>query len=98
VVGPWCVAFRDLGFGGAMMSRKIALVLGLSLVACWGAVGCFSPGARPNTRMETLAETPDEHCHRADLILDRDRRALAEDLDLLFMTDRPTRLSKWHGR
>lgn len=48
--------------------------------------------------METLAESPDEHFHRADMILDRDRRALAEDLDLLFMTDRPTRLSKWHGR
>lgn len=81
-----------------MMSRKIALVLGISLLACWGAMGCYSAGARPHTCMETLGETSDEHYHRADLVLDRDRRALAEDLDLLFMTDRPTRLSKWHGR
>ena len=48
--------------------------------------------------METLSESSDEHYHRVGMILDRDRRALAEDLDLLFLTERPTRLSRWHGK
>ena len=73
-------------------------MLGLSLIACGLGTGCWTAASRPHTCMETLSEAPDEHFHRADMILDRDRRALAEDLDLLFMTDRPTRLSKWHGR
>jgi len=48
--------------------------------------------------METLGETGDEHRERVSTIADQDARALVEDLDLLFMTDRPTRLTRWHGR
>ncbi len=86
---------------GEIMIRRnfsISLTLGLSLIACGGATGCWTAASRPHTCMETLAESRDEHFHRADMIYDRDRRALAEDYDLLFQTDRPTRLSRWHGR
>lgn len=81
-----------------MIQRKFALALGLGVLALGGATGCWSAGSRPHTCMETLTETPDEHYHRSEMILDRDHKALAEDLDLLFMTDRPTRLSRWHGK
>ena len=79
------------------MTRKTMAVLGLGL-ACFAVTGCYSAGSRPHSCMETLAEDGDEHYHRVDMILDRERRALAEDLDLLFLTDRPTRLSRWHGK
>jgi hypothetical protein len=34
----------------------------------------------------------------AATVAEHDARALIEDLDLLFMTDRPSRLSRWHDR
>lgn len=84
---------------GVIMNRqKFAFALGLSVVACVWATGCWSASSRPHTCKETLAEDCDEHYHRAEMIYDRDRRALAEDLDLLFLTERPTRLSRWHGK
>ena len=83
-------------------------VVGLSVV---GAVlliliGCALPGsdsrsglwAYPHARMETLSLTPEEHEHYVLRILEQDRRTLADDLDLLFMTDRNSRLSRWHDR
>jgi len=84
--------------GEIMNAKKLAMVLGLGLMGLGGATGCWTASSRPHTCMETLAETPDEHFHRSDMNYDRDRRALAEDLDLLFLTERPTRLSKWHGK
>jgi hypothetical protein len=52
----------------------------------------------PHKCTETLAETGEEHQQRVHRALELDRRALAEDLDLVFMTDRPTRLTRWHSR
>lgn len=84
--------------GVTMNQHKRWLVMGLCAVSGLWITGCWTASSRPHTCMETLAEEPDEHYHRSSMILERDRRALAEDLDLLFMTDRPTRLSKWHSR
>ena len=82
------------------MVRRLGTVV-LTLVACAVSAGCIGKSslwAYPHSRMETVAETPEEHVDRVSGVFDRDRRALADDLDLLFQTDRPTRLSKWHGR
>ena len=52
----------------------------------------------PHATMRTAGEAPDDHHYRTARILRLDNRLLADDLDLLFMTDRSTRLSRWHDR
>ena len=52
----------------------------------------------PHAHSETFSETGDEHYQRVSRMADHDRRLLQEDLDLLFQTDRPSRLARWHTR
>lgn len=40
--------------------------------------------------------TKEEHNQAVIRIADQDRRAFIDDLDIVFMTDRPTRLTRWH--
>lgn len=72
-----------------------ALVLG---TGCASREKMQAPWWLPHARMETLHETPDEHSYNAFRVLELDSRALAEDIDLLFQTDRPSRLTRWHDR
>jgi len=46
----------------------------------------------------TLTQSTGDHMHSISTLIDHDRRALFDDLDMLYMTDRPTRLSRWHDR
>ncbi len=68
----------------------------------FGAAGCMGRSGvwinDPHAGFETLGETGAEHRERVSAVADQDARALVEDFDLLFMTDRPTRLTRWHGR
>ena len=52
----------------------------------------------PHARMGTLTQTPDEHFYVISEVIRRDKTALIDDLDMLFLTDRPTRLTRWHDR
>ena len=52
----------------------------------------------PHSSGETLGQSPHEHYHAATRVSAIDTRAIVEDLDLLFMTDRPTRLTRCHDR
>ncbi|UCE58751.1 MAG: hypothetical protein JSU63_15060 [Phycisphaerales bacterium] len=52
----------------------------------------------PHAMSPTLGQSPHEHYQGISNIAARDRRALIEDLDLLFLTDRPSRLSRWHDK
>ncbi|MGD2110443.1 MAG: hypothetical protein PVI86_13770 [Phycisphaerae bacterium] len=52
----------------------------------------------PHSRGETLTQSPHEHNHYVSQVSAMDARALVDDLDLLFMTDRPSRLNRWHDR
>jgi len=52
----------------------------------------------PHHRSETMTQSSEDHANYISDIAEHDRRLLADDLDLLFMTDRPTRLSRWHSR
>ena len=52
----------------------------------------------PHARFGNLTESPHEHYQRVSNIAATDGRALVDDLDLLFMTDRPTRLTRWTTR
>jgi hypothetical protein len=45
-----------------------------------------------------MGETGDEHFHRVVRIEDTRRAGMTHDLDLLFMTDRPSRLTRWHEK
>ncbi len=84
------------------MSRLTRWTLARCATAALAAAGCMGRQGvwlnDPHAHMETLGETGDEHRERVSTIADQDARALVEDLDLLFMTDRPTRLTRWHGR
>ncbi len=89
------------------MSRRtagsmVALVLGvmtLSGCAAWsGAQRATVLYNYPHAGGEAMTLTSEEHQHRVSEISARDSRALVEDLELLFLTDRPTRLTRWHSR
>lgn len=86
-------------FARFMMAACLLTTLVLSGCASYGGVHeGASAWAYPHARAATLAESPDDHYHRVAHILAVDRRALAEDLDLFFMTNRPTRLTRWQSR
>ena len=82
------------------MIRFVAriVVAGLGLMVLQGCMGAKSTWMYPHAETETLGQTPDEHRQQVVGVLEQDRRALNEDLDLLFQTDRPTRLTRWHSR
>ena len=52
----------------------------------------------PHAHEATLTLTAEEHYQAISDVIRRDRIALIDDLDMLFMTDRPTRLTRWHDR
>ena len=52
----------------------------------------------PHATEATLTQSPHEHFQAVSNVAHRDGRALVEDLDVLFQTDRPTRLTRWHDR
>ena len=78
-------------------AAKIMLT-GLILTVLTGCMGPKSMWMYPYAESETLGQTPEEHRQQVLGSVELDRQAMKEDLDLLFMTDRPTRLSRWHGR
>lgn len=89
------------------MSRisRCLTVLVVTAVACVGLSGCAaSIGAEgrplvwqyPHAASETFSQTPEEHYEWISRVRAHDARALIEDLDLVFMTDRSSRLSRWH--
>ena len=92
---------------GFAMSNVARYGLVLLLLAVFASTGCAvftrSAGSTvflnyPHATEATLGQTPSEHFRVASDVARRDGLALIEDLDLLFMTDRPTRLTRWHDR
>ena len=86
-----------------MARCSIFALLMVALVQCGCATGSRSYRASsalyyPHADSETLALTRAEHRHAIEESARQDARALAEDLDLFFLTDRPTRLTRWHTR
>ena len=82
------------------MCRVVVLALAAMALA---SSGCAQDGraeswAYPHATMETTNETSAEHYARVSSIIAADRRTLAEDLDLLFQTERHGRLSRFHSR
>lgn len=63
-----------------------SLLFGLTILGL-GLSGCA-----------TLSETSSERMHRWAHVWESDRRALAEDFDAVCLTERTSRLSRWHSR
>ncbi len=76
--------------------------LGVLVLAGVCTVGCTSRASQlwvhSHRHLETTTMTAEEHNQAVIRIADHDRRALADDLDLIFMTDRPSRLNRWQSR
>ena len=89
------------------MLRFVRCTLAVSLLVALILPGCAASADSPRSLLllnyphatqETLTQSGDEHLQAVSNIAERDARALVEDFDLLFMTDRPTRLTRWHSR
>jgi len=77
----------------------ILVALMQSGCASWSETQRATVGVNyPHSRGETLTESPHEHHRRIAASSAHDTRALVEDLDLWYLTDRPTRLTRWHDR
>jgi hypothetical protein len=50
----------------------------------------------PHASGESLTQSSDEHYRQVSRVSAHDSRALMDDLDVFFLTDRPTRLTRWH--
>lgn len=84
------------------MLRTLGPTLALCALGVILATGC-SQATRtrlhyPYSEQVTTGETSAEHYARVLRSASHDRRLLADDLDLFFMTDRPTRLTRWQGK
>lgn len=59
----------------------------------------WSTGVRNiSAGQESLSQSADDHYESAHNVHRHDGRALVEDMDLITMTDRPSRLTRWHDR
>lgn len=90
-----------------MMARSVRCSVLVCLLVSLAAAGCATVSSvheapsgwlYPYANMPTAAEFGDDHAQRIARILALDRRLLAEDFDLVFLTERSTRLSRWHDR
>ncbi len=84
--------------------RHLAIAAPLLIFAVGGCAsgnsgrGSSSAWLYPHASASTLSQSPHEHRQAISNSITRDRQALIEDLDILFMTERPTRLTRWHDR
>ena len=81
------------------MMRKTGCMLVVTALTALGLAGCASKTATvigyPHSTFANLTQSPHEHYQSVSSIAAHQRRALIEDLDIFFMTDRPTRLTRW---
>jgi len=92
-----------------MKSKSIHVVM-----VCSGLLGCAVAGCtgrtiggsayagkiimRSQSLGPTLTQSTGDHMHSIGAVIDQDMRALFHDLDLLYQTEKPTRLTPWHDR
>ena len=66
--------------------NKRLLVMILALMAASTIVGCG----------RSLARTADERAHQADAVLKSDLEMANDDIDVFLLSDRRSRLTRWH--
>ncbi len=81
------------------MMRKTGCMLIVTALTALGLTGCASKTATmiyyPHATSANMTQTSLEHYQSIVDVVARDKRALIDDLDMFFMTDRPTRLTRW---
>lgn len=82
---------------------RLAVCSLLLIASGVSGLGCASSGSSnlwmyPHKDQGNFALSGDDHRHAIARILEVDRRGLIEDLDYFFLTDRPSRLTRWHSR
>lgn len=87
--------------------KKLAIAM-LGGALLWIGAGCGTIPAnnayweyrlqKLSTQSSGTVETPGDRMHTLRQVANQDSRALVDDLDYFFMTDRPSRLSRWHNR
>lgn len=81
------------------MMRKTGCMLVVTALTALGLAGCASKTATvmlyPHATTANMTQSPHEHYQSVSSVAAQDRRALVDDLDIFFMTDRPTRLTRW---
>lgn len=84
------------------MIRKTQKLWLLGLLLILSGMGCISTNiamlAYPHANKINFSQEKDDHRQAIKRIIDHDRRALIEDLDYFYMTDRQSRLTRWHTR
>ena len=90
---------------GVLMRRLTRCIAAICLLTLLSGCVAFTRAPRstvlwnyPHATERSLTQSPHEHYQTASNIAAHDAQALIEDLDLLFMTDRPTRLTRWQAR
>jgi len=96
--------------GGRIMTWASKPLVGIVALALLAAGGCsvgrtahsFSSAGKVFLLVQdlgpTLVESSGDHMHSMTAVIDQDTRAFFHDLDIFYMTDRPTRLTPWHDR
>jgi len=83
------------------MNRKIAASMSLCGLLFSGA-GCMSADQAhnfyPHAGSETLTQSGKDHRQAVLRISQQDKKSLIEDLDAFFLTERPSRLNRWHSK
>jgi hypothetical protein len=87
---------------GVQMSRFGRFGIAALALAALSMVGCHArstvPFLYPHATKPTRTLAPHEHYQQISDVAEQDQLLLINDLDLVFLTDRPTRLSKWRSR
>ena len=83
-----------------MRTATLATIgLGVGCLICSGCCGRdWTWLTAPHRSGETLTQNCDDHKEYVNRVADHDARAINDDLDLIFMTDRPSRLNRWHDK
>ncbi len=83
------------------MGRKIACSISLCGILIAGA-GCMSSDGvhnfYPHANSDTFTLSGKDHHHKVLQVIRNDELSLVEDLDLFFMTERASRLNRWHSK
>jgi len=89
------------------MNRRVRGLLGIGWVGLLVFGGCATGDQPSKSRtyfynpfasQATMTKDSEEHYRQVAQSAHRDSRAIIEDLDLLFMTERSSRLNRWHDQ
>jgi hypothetical protein len=86
------------------MDRGARVLLGGGVIGLMALTGCtqhprWTTGVYyPHACNESLTQSADDHYQAAYEVSKHDGKALVDDLDMILLNDRPTRLTRWHDR